>query len=73
MIYDPEGKYRNGDLALSVLKLDERYILSVLKDIHLFFDEVCRLGFNENTDDASWDYEDYFLDVVKNKIDEDNF
>lgn len=73
MIYDPEDKYRNGDLALSVLKLDERYILSVLKDIHLFFDEVCRLGFNENTEDASWDYEDYFLEVVKKKIEEDNF
>lgn len=73
MIYDPEGKYCNGDLALSVLKLDEKYILSVLNDIHLFFDEVCRLGFNENTEDASWDYEDYFLEVVKKKIEEENF
>lgn len=69
MVYDPENLYKNGDLALSVLKLDERYILNVLKELPLFFDEVCRLGFNENTDDAKWDYEDYFMKEVKSKID----
>lgn len=68
MIYDPKKEYRNGDLALSVLKLDESYILSVLKDIHLFFDEVCTIGFNENVVDASWDYEEYFLAEVNTKI-----
>lgn len=69
MVYDPKNLYKNGDLALSVLKLDERYILNVLKELPLFFDEVCRLGFNENTDDAKWDYEDYFMKEVKSKID----
>ncbi len=73
MIYDPEKKYKNGDLALSVLKLDERYILNTLKDIHLFFDEVCRKAFKENTDDAYWNYDDYFINEVKNKIKEEDF
>lgn len=68
MVYDPDKQYKNGDLALSVLKLDERYILSVLKNIHLFFDEVCVVGFNENVRDASWDYEEYFLNEVNQYI-----
>lgn len=69
MIYDPDNIYKNGDLALSVLKLDERYILSVLKELPLFFDEVCSIGLRENVKDAVWDYEDYFMNVVQQEID----
>lgn len=71
MIYDPEKKYKNGDLALSVLKLDEKYIVNTLKNIHLFFDEVCERAFNENTKDAYWNYDDYFVNEVKEKIKEE--
>lgn len=73
MIYDPDKKYRNGDLALSVLKIDEKFILKTLSDLHLFFDEVCRRAFNENTDEACWNYDDYFVNEVKEKIKEEEF
>lgn len=69
MVYDPENNYRNGDLALSVLKLDEKFILNVLKELPLFFDEVCSVGLRENVKDALWDYEDYFVEQVKKVTD----
>ena len=68
-VYDPNNSYKNGQAALSVLKIDEKYILHVLDHICEFFDEVCRLGFGENTDDAKWDYDDYFLGFAKEDID----
>lgn len=70
MIYDPEDLYKNGDLALSVLKLDENYIIKVLKELPLFFDEVCEVGLHEKVNDAKWDYEDYFTGLVEKKIKE---
>lgn len=69
MIYDPDNNYRNGDLALSVLKIDEKYILDCLDDMHKFFDELCVRGFGENIDDAQWDYDDYFISQVNDEID----
>ena len=73
MIYDPNKEYKNGDLALSVLKLDEKYIIDTLNNLHLFFDEVCARAFNENTDEACWNYDDYFVNEVKEKIKEEEF
>ena len=68
MIYDPNNNYKNGDLALTVLKIDERYILDCLENLHKFFDEVCERGFNENIKDAKWDYDDYFIEQVDLEI-----
>ena len=68
MIYDPNNNYKNGDLALTVLKIDERYILDCLENLHKFFDEVCERGFDENIKDAKWDYDDYFIKQVDLEI-----
>ena len=68
MIYDPGNKYQNGDAAISVLKIDERFILKTLDDLHLFFDELCKKAFDENADDAKWDYDDYFIQQAKDEI-----
>ena len=68
MIYDPNNNYKNGDLALTVLKIDERYILDCLDNLHKFFDEVCERGFDENIKDAKWDYDDYFIEQVDLEI-----
>ena len=68
MIYDPDNNYRNGDLSLSVLKIDEKFILYCLDNLHVFFDEVCEKGFNENIEDAKWDYDDYFINQVDIEI-----
>lgn len=68
MIYDPNNNYKNGDLALTVLKIDERYILDCLENLHKFFDEVCERGFDENIKGAKWDYDDYFIEQVDLEI-----
>lgn len=68
MIYDPNNNYKNGDLSLTVLKIDERYILDCLDNLHKFFDEVCERGFDENIKDAKWDYDDYFIEQVDLEI-----
>ena len=58
MVWDPEEKYQNGESALSVVKLDEKFILDCIDNLHLFFDEMCERTFGENADDAQWDYDD---------------
>lgn len=68
MIYDPNNSYQNGDLALTVLKIDENFIINCLDNMHNFFDEVCIRGFGENPDDAEWDYDDYFINQVDDEI-----
>lgn len=69
MIWDPENKYQNGESALNVVKIDEKFILYCLDNLHLFFDELCARAFKENAEDAQWDYDDYFYDEVKDQID----
>ena len=70
MIWDPNNSYKNGDSALTVLKLDEKYLIEVLDTMHYFFDELCNRTFNENIEDAQWDYDDYFYSIVKERIKE---
>ena len=69
MIYDPSNKYQNGDIAISVLKLDEKYILKTLEELPKFFDELCLRAFGENAKDAKWDYDDYFIQTAQYEID----
>lgn len=69
MVWDPEEQYQNGQSALTVTKLDEKFILDCLDNMHLFFDELCERTFKENAEDAQWDYDDYFYNVVKDQID----
>lgn len=68
LINDPNNKYKNGDPAISVLKIDEELILKTLDELPLFFNEVCKRGFNENPEDAERDYDDYFIKNAKDKI-----
>ena len=68
MIYDPNNEYKNGDLALSCLKLDEKFIMFCLDNMYKFFEEVCILGFYEDTKNASWDYANYFIEQVDLEI-----
>lgn len=68
LLNDPEDKYENGNQAISVLNMDESLILKTLDELPLFFDEMCRRGFNENPKDARWDYDDYFIGNAHDQI-----
>lgn len=69
MIWDPNENYQNGESALTVAKIDEKFIIYCLDNMHLFFDELCEKAFQENVSDAQWDYDDYFYNEVKKEID----
>ena len=68
MISDKKHKFENGDLALKYLNIDEKYIMDCIDDMKLFFEQVCREGFGEDTKNANWDYDDYFLEQVYEEI-----
>lgn len=68
LIDDPNSEYKNGNSAISVLKIDESLILKTLDELPLFFDEVCQRGFGENPKDARWDYDDFFIEKANEKI-----
>lgn len=68
MICDKKNKFENGDLALKYLNIDEKYIMDCINDMKLFFEQVCREDFCEDTKNANWDYDDYFLEQVYEEI-----
>ena len=68
MIYDPQNEYKNGDLAIPIIKLNENYILDCLDNLQKFFNEVCSRGFSENIENSGWDYDDYFVNIVEDEI-----
>lgn len=63
-----KASYKQGDLAIYFVDLNEQLILSLLDGITLFFDEYCKLVFNEDIESANWNYDQYFLDRVNDEI-----
>lgn len=55
------GKYIQGQLAAYWIKFNKEMIEKIVEGLILFTDEYCRLIFREKTEEASWNYDDYFL------------
>ncbi len=66
MLYDVE--YKNGDLALKVLKIDRKFVSQSLKEILIFFDHLCEHAFDEDVMNANWNYDDFFINYVNDQI-----
>ena len=62
------SKYKQGELAIHYVKIDEMLILDLLNGIEKFFDAYCKLVFDEDVDSADWNYDGYFLSSVNSKI-----
>jgi len=60
-----ETEFKNGSFSLKYLKLSEQTIIDVLNDLDLFFKCYCEVVFKENTEEASWNYDHYFLRELK--------
>ena len=54
-------KYTQGQLAAYWIKFTKEMLEEIVKGLMLFTDEYCRLIFNEKIEEASWNYDDYFL------------
>jgi len=63
-----DKKYENGDLAIRYITLDEELILELLEGTKQYFIEWCNLNLNENYERSLWDYDEWFLEKVKDQI-----
>ncbi len=63
-----DKKYENGDLAIRYIILDEELILELLEGTKQYFIEWCNLNLNENYERSLWDYDEWFLEKVKDQI-----
>ena len=60
--------YRNGELSQYYLKIGNDYIESMFSDLVPFYENLCREFFGENPAEAKWNYDDYFVSIVKDTI-----
>ena len=60
--------YHNGEMAFQCLKIGDAYIEQMLKDLLPFYEALCREFFDEDPDMATWNYDDYFIEIVRDTI-----
>lgn len=63
-------EYNPGDLAIYYICFSEDLISKLLNGCKSFFKEYCELAFDENCEQAHWNFDDYFIDIADNLIDE---
>ena len=61
-------EYEPGDLAKYYLKLDDKLIIELLDGVEKYFVEWCNANCDENYNEAQWNYEDYFVGLVRDEI-----
>ncbi len=64
-----EFPYKNGIFASDWIILKENYIDEVLKKLIIFFSDYCEKFCKENQNRANWDYDDYFLNAIRQMSD----
>ncbi|MGI6494176.1 MAG: hypothetical protein ACOX10_05045 [Candidatus Methanomethylophilaceae archaeon] len=57
--------FENGRFALQYVNLDEAVIIRTLKGLREFFDSFSESVFDEDIDEACWNYDEYFLEKYK--------
>jgi hypothetical protein len=65
-----EGEYKQGELACFFVNFTDEFIDSVLNGVERFLTEYCRLVFDEDSQEALWNSEEYFLSRAYGEIDE---
>lgn len=70
LLINPDAKYINGDIAIRYLKLTEELIMELLDGVTKFFDEFCQKVFGEITDYPEWNTEAFYVQLVKDKIED---
>ena len=57
--------YRNGEMSMYCLKIGNDYIENMLTDLNAFYESVCEVFFGEDKEESKWNYDAYFLDIVR--------
>ena len=63
-----DQEFKQGDNALYYVNFSEELIVDLISGLTEFFKEYCQLMFGENYEQAQWNYNDYFLDIVRDNI-----
>ena len=63
--------YTNGELSQYYLKIGDEYIQTMLSELVPFYENLCSEFFGEDPEQTKWNYDDYFVGIVKQTI-EDN-
>lgn len=58
-------KYETGMYAGSWLRLKPSYVDDTLNNLREFSKELCQLLYNEDANEASWNYDDYLVEQLK--------
>lgn len=63
-----KNNYQNGQLSQFYLKISNDYIEKMFDDLMPFYEELSKTFFDEDTDSANWNYDEYFIKNVKKEI-----
>ena len=63
-----EEDFKQGESAHYYIKFSEELILDLIEGCSEFFKEYCSLIFNENYDEAQWNYHYFFYNIVRDEI-----
>lgn len=63
-----DERYEAGAPAKYYVKLNEKLINELLNGVEKYFIEWCELNCNENYNDAQWNYEEHFKNLVYEQI-----
>lgn len=63
--------YRNGEMSQYYLKIGKDYIERMLDSLLEFYESLCSVFFEEDVNQAEWNYDDYFIEKVKIAIDKE--
>lgn len=63
--YVKNVKYESGNFAINFVVFNFDMINDLLNGISDFFEDYCRHVFDENSYDASWNYDAFFIDIIE--------
>lgn len=63
-----EEDFKQGESAHYYIKFSEELIFDLIEGCSEFFKEYCSLIFNENYDEAQWNYHYFFYNIVRDEI-----
>ena len=57
--------YRNGEMSMYYLKIGNDYIEKMLNDLRTFYEDVAETFFGEDKEESLWNYDEFFVDEVR--------
>ena len=61
-------EYQDGELAMKYVDMNIDKIMSYLDGVEKFFEEFCEICYKENVKEADWNYDEFFINLVKDHI-----